>query len=276
MGNYSKQLTKRFRHTGKGLHQGFCVICGEYGKLTFDHVPPQGSITITKTEQHLISELSGINLEKKIKGVPSPNGSKFKTICQICNGVRVGSGDEEVKRVHKSISSQVADYYMGKSIYPLASVRFDASTYVRAMAGHILAATSSIECQKEQVSSTFFDPLKSHVIHKDNKLFDTHDIYYWLYPYERHLSAKLIGFHNNGVTSTLSLLSFHPIAFMIAEKGKSTYPTQASKLEKDDKHFSIDISVSNVKYSAFPFIELKGNQFYMLTDYLCTTSRPLL
>ncbi|WP_136253683.1 metal-binding protein [Onishia niordana] len=276
MGNYAKDLSKRFKHVGKGQSRGYCVICGEYGKLVLDHVPPQGSITVTKTEQHLITEVSGMNLERKIKGIRSPNGSKFRTICQTCNGERIGSGDDEVKRVHRAISDQVVAYYAGHSIYPWASVRFDVSKYLRAMTGHILSATSSIECQKEQVSSTYFDPLKSYVMNDDRRVFDTHDFYYWFYPYERHLSAKLVGFFNDGLTSKLSLLSFHPIAFMITEKDKSTYPAQASKLEETSKNLTLNISVSNVKYAPFPFIELEGNQFYMLTDYLCTTSKSLI
>ncbi|HBO1015241.1 TPA: hypothetical protein L4E59_003195 [Pseudomonas aeruginosa] len=55
MGNYTKGLTERRHHTQ--LKEGYCLICGAFGPLSWDHVPPQGSITITKVEQAHLTEV---------------------------------------------------------------------------------------------------------------------------------------------------------------------------------------------------------------------------
>ncbi|MGQ0335721.1 hypothetical protein [Halomonas elongata] len=276
MGDYGERISERIRHVGRKQPFGFCVICGNYGKLVQDHVPPQGAISITSTEQHLVREVSGENLKKKVKGVISPNGSKFKTICQVCNGDCIGSGDDEVKRVHKELTNQIIYYYKGFSLYPFASVRFDSVKYLKAMIGHMLSATSSSECAKEQSASEHFDPMKRLVLYEDLSIFKTHHIYCWFYPYERHLSAKLVGFRNKGVISRFSLLSFHPVALMVSSTEGATFPSQASKIEYGNKFISIDISMGNIKYAQFPFIELERDQLYLVNDYLCTTSRPLI
>ena len=276
MGKYGESISERIKHVGKKQAFGYCVICGEWGRLVQDHVPPKGAIKITKVEQHLITELSGEGLIKKIKGVPSTNGSRFRTICQTCNGDRIGDGDTEIKKVHEELTKQISLYYQGASVYPWAVSSCNIVKYVKAMVGHILSATSSTECLRKQGSSDHFDPMKKLVIEEDLSFFETHDVYCWFYPYERHLSAKLVGFRNAGVTSVFSLLSFHPVAFMVVRKGGATTPVQATKINIEDHDVSINISSANIRYAQFPFVGLEGDQMYLLTDYLCTTSRPLI
>ena len=47
------------------LKNGFCCICGEYGPLSFEHVPPASAYNKEKYTEHLLLD----RLEKKrIKG----------------------------------------------------------------------------------------------------------------------------------------------------------------------------------------------------------------
>lgn len=39
MGDFTKRLTERRMHTE--IAQGHCLIFGSYGRLSWDHVPPQ-------------------------------------------------------------------------------------------------------------------------------------------------------------------------------------------------------------------------------------------
>lgn len=57
MGQYSKGISKRMQHTR--IKEGYCLICGKFGRLSHDHVPPKGSIHIDKVEQKHISEMIG-------------------------------------------------------------------------------------------------------------------------------------------------------------------------------------------------------------------------
>jgi hypothetical protein len=135
MGNYTKGLTERRHHTQ--LREGYCLICGTFGPLSWDHVPPQGSITITKIEQAHLTEVMGVNSDAVI-GVKSSNGSKFRTICKHCNSSHLGANDQEVARVYKGISEKIKQYFL-KANSPVNHVHlpFDGMKFCRAMVGHV-------------------------------------------------------------------------------------------------------------------------------------------
>lgn len=273
MGTYSKSISKRFLHTK--ITTGYCLICGNYRRLSPDHVPPKGSITITKIEQRHIAEMMGVNASK-IKGVPSPNGSKFKTICHSCNNTHLGENDTEIARVCKSLTASIQKYFRyADSPYTIVKENVDAIKYARAMIGHILSATSVKECKKEPEPSPYFDPLKSFVLGNDSAIQESHDIYYWYYPFNKHISAKCIGFYNNGNTAIVSLLSFFPISFMVTKKGEGIYPAHANKLLLTDKQLRLDLSSKGYEVSEFPFHGLQGNQMMALTDYQTIISYPV-
>ena len=266
-------ISERVRHTK--ITEGYCLICGTYGKLSIDHVPPQGSLTITKVEQKHISEMSGAKI-KSIKGVLSPNGSKFKTICHQCNSEVLGANDSEVAKACKELTDKIK-YYYSNIFNPFNTVSVEVNTvkYCRAMIGHILSATSVTECRSKQLYSKYFTPLKNFVLGDDNALNDSHDIYYWFYPHNRHLSAKYVYFRNQGHSAGISLLSFFPIAFLITPRGQGIYPAHAQKLDLKSSNLSISLSSHNIHFADFPFVELKGDQMYLVADQQTIISYPI-
>lgn len=273
MGHHRSKISKRLQHTK--IINGYCLICGTFGSLSPDHVPPKGAITLTKVEQKHITEAMGAE-GSKVKGILSPNGSKFKTICHDCNNHHVGGNDAEVSRVCKSLTQKIKDYfYYANSPYTVIYTDVDAVRYARAMIGHILSATSVEECNAEPVDVPHFQPLKNFVLGDDNALDDTHDIYYWFYPYTKHLSAKLVGFYNDGHHSTISILSFFPIAFMVTKKNQGTFPFLAKKLSLTDKKLTLDLSSRGIEFVDFPFHELKGNQLSCFKDSMAIISYPI-
>lgn len=273
MGKYSQSISKRFEHTK--INAGYCLICGEYRKLSVDHVPPKGAITITKVEQRHISELTGADASR-IKGVPSPNGSKFKTICHECNNRHIGWCDGEVASVCKFLTTQIKDYFFyANNVSTLIFSKVDAVKFARAMVGHILSATSVEECKIVQGNSEYLDPLKSFVLGNDKALQNSHDIYYWFYPFNKHLSAKCVSFYNNGHIAPVSLLSFFPIAFMVTKKNEGIYPSHSNKLSLTDKALVLDLSSRGFEYAEFPFHGLKGNQMMAYTEFQTIVSYPI-
>lgn len=272
MGKHSKSISERFQHTK--IISGYCLICGNYKKLSPDHVPPRGAITITKVEQRHITEMMGV--KANVKGVPSPNGGKFKTICHDCNNRVLGGVDHEVARVCKDLTLKVKDYFhFANNPYPILQSKVDASKFSRAMIGHILAATSVKECRKQPEPSPYFQPLISFVLGDDRAIEDTHDIYYWFYPFSKHLSAKCVAFYNEGHIATISLLSFFPIAFMVTKKDEGTYPAHARRLSLTDNYLFLNLSSRGYEYAEFPFHVLKGNQMAALTDFQTIVSYPI-
>jgi hypothetical protein len=273
VGIYSRNISNRINHVN--IKEGYCLICGAFAKLTQDHVPPKGSITLTKIEQQHVTEMMGVRTDK-LKGVKSTNGSKFKTICQNCNNMHLGGNDDEISKVTSSLTAEIKKYLDEPfSINNHIVVPVQAKKYARAMIGHILSATSVDECKKPQKETPYFDPLRSFVLGNDEAINKTHDIYYWFYPHHRHVSAKYVGFRNNGHFASISLLSFYPLAFMVTEKDNGIYPAHASKMLLGDTSIAIDISPKHFSFSAFPFIDLKGDQIMLLSDHQAIVSYPI-
>ena len=73
----------------------------------------------------------------------------------------------------------------------------------------------------------------------------------------------------------MSLLSFFPLAFLLTEKGKGIYPAGAIKLELSDKSLFVDLSASNIDFSTFPAVGLKGNQFILMAESMSIVSYPI-
>lgn len=273
MGKYSQKISERINHSR--IVTGYCLICGEYGRLSIDHVPPQSAVTITKIEQIHISEVAGYQ-SAKIKAVPSKNGSKFRTICHQCNSERLGANDTEVARVHRELTKKICNYFSEPfNPYSVISIEIDPIKYARAMIGHILSATSVEECKDESASSPYFDPLKRFVLGDDTALSESHDIHYWFYPSDRHISAKMVGFFNEGHTCPLSILSFYPIAFLVTPKDKGIYPYQAKSFDLTSNRLYLDVSSYNINYADFPFAKLKGNSMLTFTDFQTILSYPV-
>lgn len=273
MGSYSKNISNRFAHTK--IQEGYCLICDSFGRLSQDHVPPKGAISITRVEQRHITELMGVGASK-VKGVPSPNGSKFKTICHDCNNRHLGGNDQEVSRVCKSLTAKIKDYFKFLDHpYNVISTEVDPVKFTRAMIGHILAATSVEECKASPEYSPYLQPLKDFVLGDDYALDESHDIYYWFYPYNKHLSAKCVGFFNEGHIATLSLLSFFPIALMVTKKNEGTFPAHSRKLSLDDERLFLDLSSKGYDFAEFPFHGLVGNQMMAMADFQTIVSYPI-
>jgi len=273
MGKFTDNLTQRINHTK--INEGYCLVCGNLGRLSSEHVPPKCAINITKVEQRHITEMMGVNA-RRIKGVASPNGSKFRTICRVCNNERIGVCDQEVGRVFASLSEKVKAYFeYCDNPYNLVSTEVDSLIFSRAMIGHILAATSVNECRREPKVTPYFTPLQKFVLGDDEAIDDTHEIFYWFYPYTRHLSAKFTHLVHEGHHVSMSLLSFFPLAFLVVEKGKGVYPAQAKRLSFNDTRLCLDLSSQGFEFADFPFHVLKGNQMLALSDQMAIVSYPV-
>lgn len=273
MGNFTKGLTERRHHTQ--LSEGYCLICGTFGPLSWDHVPPRGSITITKIEQVHLTEIMGIN-NNPVIGVKSTNGSKFKTICKHCNSSHLGANDQEVARVYKGISEKVKNYFLqANSPVNHVYIPLDGVKFCRAMTGHILSATTVKECLQEPMHIPYYAPLQKFVMGDDTAIEETHDFYVWFYPHRRHMSIKMFAFKNLGHIATLSLLSFFPLAFLITEKGQGIYPSGATPIKPSDSTLYVKLDSGHLPYSAFPNTGLEGDQMILLNETQSIVSYPI-
>ncbi|MBD9630733.1 metal-binding protein [Pseudomonas sp. PDM19] len=273
MGEFTKRISERVQHTQ--IEEGYCLICGEYERLTFDHVPPQGCVTITKTEQFHLSEYMDLP-SLKMKGVQSNNGSKFKTICRACNNL-IGRDDEELSLLIGRVTSEVRrEVYNINRFGNVIRFNVDVVKFCRAMVGHILSATSTRECAIPANTSDYFLSLREFVLRNGARTIqDTHDFYCWFYPFKWHISAKMFAMHNNGHQASLSALHFFPIGFLVSEKGKGIYPAQAYKIDLNKNSIDVDLSAANVRLASMPLCELSGDQFIVFQSSQTIVSQPI-
>jgi hypothetical protein len=265
-----KKISERNEHVK--LEKGYCVICGQYGQLKKDHVPPQCALKPTALLQKTITEYFS---SKDIPPIKARNGTVFKTICYDCNSKVLGSMDAEIGRVTSEFTKQLIKYFNGHMFYGNnIAIKFDAIKFLRAMTGHVLAATSVKECLTPIADSPFYTPLRDFVLGKDINISETHNFHYWFYPLKRQVTAQTVGFYNNGYFSICSCVHFYPIAFQITLKSQSTAPSHAYELKPTDEYLHFNMSTHNIDYVTFPFINLKGNQLSLITSGLTCVSYP--
>ncbi len=264
------KVSERLKHAK--IEEGYCVICGSFGKLSKDHVPPRCATVIQPMFQKTVSEHY---FSEEVKPLNAHAGVTFKTICESCNGKLLGSLDLEIKKPVEKFITLIRQYLNGTHFYGnIIPVPFDAIPFLRAMVGHLLAATSVEVCKKGPIDSDFFTPLRKFVLGENKNIEDTHDFYYWFYPNRTQITAQLISFFNNGHLCHCSCMHFFPLAFLITFKEEGTYPTHATKLDTTDRNLYFNMTQSNLDYVTFPFVPLKGNQISLITDGFTSASYP--
>ena len=70
------------------MQSGYCLLCGEYCNLTFEHVPPRiafNKITKYQTVQYLDLLRQKDPLNSQIKGKIEQGGVGFYSLCSTCN-----------------------------------------------------------------------------------------------------------------------------------------------------------------------------------------------
>lgn len=260
----------------KALPKGYCLICGNHRILSKDHVPPKAALLeLGEVTQMLMSEVFGSQVDPNLKGIKGNNGSTFKTICEVCNNKYVGENDAEVAKVFKAMHSSIRTLAATgiKATSPL-KFNLDAEKFLKAMVGHVLSATTNLRCKQPISKDDQFQPLRDFVLGENLNIMDTHDFYYWFYPFKRHISALGVSLFNEGDHIPLSCLHFYPLAFLITPKNQGVYPVHANALTLSTKELWLNISRWNLDYASFPFCNLKGNQMLAIDDNSCVTSFP--
>ncbi|MEJ6654654.1 MAG: hypothetical protein QNL70_01415 [Pseudomonas sp.] len=273
MGDYSKTLSERLKHTRLSGGEDYCVICGAKEKLTFDHVPPKVATPFREIVQYHLLEVHDVEVNQRVQGVRSRNGSKFKTICKACNSL-LGRYDDALGDLCKAASNGVHSYFTTAShISTTMFFKCDVKLVMRSVAGHMMSATSTEECQKPPSDHPFWRALSDFVLEGTDPSA-THDFYCWFYPYKHSVSAKQVVFFNQGHLATVTVLAFYPIAFLVAEADKAIVPTHAHKVQLNGDGIWLDLDSRGFKFAQYPFHGLEGNQMVTFSSPRCIVSVP--
>lgn len=267
------KISSRFEHTQ--IMEGYCQICGEFKKLSADHVPPKGSIPLSAVEQQTIMEYTNKSPLKRVKG---KHESVFNTICQTCNSA-LGLFDSEIKRVSEKIGTKVKRHFSyANQPYNFVSETINVRHYLRGVIGHMLASQSVKRCMEPIERTCFYQPLRDFVLGKIDSIDDTHDVFYWFYPNRFNVSGSGFGMESLGNNEPIigAALYFFPIAIFVVSKGHNNPQLLYRKCLRIDKpKLFIDLSSDIFEQSAFPFMGRRGktilasSEIYVTVKVLC-------
>jgi hypothetical protein len=278
MGNYANRIDNWRGQTGNP-GPGFCAICSDFGKLTKDHAPPKGCVSIANSTLHrLTMETSDLMLSRQ--GLHLQGGLRFQTICTKCNSHRLGAMfDPELKVFTDGMRVELIHASQQPVLPQYIQTSANLSLVARAVIGHILAAHAVSDTKiklrnlgvSESLRKYFLDPLAPFPT--DWRLFC------WAYFSKRRVILRNTGWMDTSLPNpgenafTGHLLKFSPVAFWL------TYNPPSA--------FCFDVLISRHSYSLasvkrpFPLIFNLRRTFHALkfpkTISLCsfqTTKRP--
>jgi len=225
---------------------GICNICGNVTNLSWDHVPPKGSIICTD-----VQILSITNNFLEIPNPPreySQNGMKFRTICANCNNTIGLKFDVVFNNFILKLINLISEN-IGKEMF--LNINVNLEFLIKSIFAHMLAA-------KGEVENTVPD-IKMKECLLDIKEIRDINIHYWFYPYAINQVIRDILIHKirDGKNALVSILKLYPIAFLVTDSdmflGEMPRLNDFLKLE-GDKETTIKFDLSRLYDYKWPII----------------------
>jgi hypothetical protein len=272
MGDYSKQLYKRVMT--KGQNVGYCVICGSHGKLTRDHVPPEGCNN--KADVVLRTFLPSHEKNSKNSKATSQGGTNFKTLCENCNSSPLGDKyDPELINLSNEITNTALAVNNKQIMLPSDRLIFTRpQKLARAVIGHILAADAVDETKAGLTSFDFRAALRHYFLNENAPLPQEVDIFFWIYPSRRQVIIKdahiaYIGSFDNEPLCC-HILKFLPLGFWVLWEKPDTFQITLPNLVPDKSMGIGDIYQTKVDFRNIPRLDFPempiDNQITLLSS----------
>jgi hypothetical protein len=237
----------------KGRKEGHCTICGKYGVLTADHVPPKGCIEVGAVE--INSFRSALKQEKCLPKY-FMNGVKFKTICSPCNNDRLGGlYDNEIKLFVEQVVSYYRSILVTGLILPSQQqIKIKPHRLARAVIGHLLAARLDPNIPQNPLGSPFDNTLREYFLDLNKNIPREISIYYWLYPSKNQLILKGFGISQLGTRSSIfgHILKFYPVSFLVVYKQPDNAKINHDRLEVEKCNSIDEERIINLSYKNIP------------------------
>lgn len=276
MGDFTSNL--RNRVSIKGPKEGYCVICGSYGKLSKDHVPPK---KCNNLKDHELKPFGATRPQKK--GTTSQGGTHFRTLCSKCNSEKLGlEYDPELVNLSNDITSTVLSVKEKNLILPEHIVSFvKPQRLARSVIGHLLAAASVNETKENLISYPMPDALRKYFLDSTLPLPPELHIYYWVYPSRKQVVIKGAGKMTMYSTKDLVLghiIKFLPLAFwVIWEKPKSFKPSLYQLVPQRDMRID-DLNQMRINLKEIPALDFpeapNDNELIMMDTKTTSVALP--
>ena len=235
-----KQLNynEKIKELKKGAESGYCRICGNFRKLSVDHIPPKSCGNNNRIK---IYYKDGIFI--------SQNGLTCKTICEDCNNNLLGARyDKELIKLYNEIKIMNSSSIIFKRI----KVDINVKDLVRCLLGHLIAIcvykkdkTVQELLNTELENNYIFNKYREFVLGKTDKL-ENCCCYYWYYPYSDiiinpyFLKADVLTYPK---TTDLfgTIIKFYPIALYIVNTKNSTGELDLDSIDFNSNHLLLNV-----------------------------------
>ncbi len=231
-----------------------CNICLNETELSYDHVPPQGSVEIKPVEQENIFHRLTQNQRKFNL---SQNGVKYRTICSVCNNERLGA---ELDPILNDFTKSISLFLKSELTFPqFIEIETKPNLLIRAILGHLLAAKINID------DSEIDKSIRNFLFNYSVPIPDDINIFYWIYPFDKIVIIRDFAmpsvrnkFQDIGI---FSIIKFFPIAYLLTDLNEyEGLPSLTSyKTRKFDDKAKITINLKNIKTQDWPDNIDKGN-----------------
>jgi hypothetical protein len=264
---------------------GYCNACGQFAPLTWDHVPPQGSIAITRVEvMNFLAYVCRRGKNSKESVIPkellsahfvgtkrdSQNGLRFQTLCGRCNNTLLGGRyDPELKRACRRVGVVLR---AAERIHLPGNLDVQIQTHrlLRSIVGHLMAAHGS----KDQNSPLpgfeqgLWHDLREYFLDESLPIPPHIRVYYWPFPNTRHVIVPALGISSwDGKHSLLgAMIKFFPLAFCVVDTAHSDLTLDVPYFAGDGCHdlaCKINLFIDLTRIPAEDWPELQPNrEFY--------------
>jgi len=252
----------------KGPAEGYCRICGNFSKLTSDHVPPK---SCSNLGVYIIKDWA--NTARHLK---TQNGISFRTICAKCNNEGLGSLDPELAKFSDHVKKFLKSRASGINFPQGYKIFVSCKTIVRCVAGHILAAHDGTEKLSERLHHADFPYLSDlHRLYEGQNL-SHYTIGAWIHNFPTvniYPSAGISTPFSKAPPSMFSLLSFFPLGFMIIHRRYQPRNIPFHRLRTDQDSIEIDL-MSLTKHSPrYPLDNLRTEMVIFDSGHIYTAEK---
>ena len=224
-----------------GTEKGYCRICGKYGPLTDDHVPPKSCGNKGRT-------VFSIGVNKLIL----QNGFHCRTICSKCNNELLGCDlDKEYKKAFDKINNfKKSGLYLPRNIL---EIDVDIKKFFRSIIAHFFSV--AVYEKDMTIQQVLESPIQDDFISENCRAFvlgqeenpKNVDLYYWYYPFSNIYVNPFMSFSidlSSGNKSTIygAMMKFFPIAVFILDKKVSTASPPGIKVDFDKNKIFLDMN----------------------------------
>lgn len=215
--------------------KGKCAICGELGKLTEDHVPPQSVVPASPVLVRRLADALDPHAEKQSPR-PGQAAAVFPTLCAKCNSERLGkSYDPALARFANAFGAWVrAAHQHCLSLPDVAIVEIQPALVARAVIGHLLAAEPKYD-RFSEVEGSLPESMRRYFLSQDLALPGDFRLYVWPHASSQVVIGRGIGHWDTrgGDPIVADTLKFFPVAFAVVSVEPSMPTIAATQIKPE-------------------------------------------